>query len=126
MNINIINKKIKKGNWIILYYSDMCGYCVEFMPVWNDFVNTKPKKINIIKIDYNTASQIEINPGFQTVPTIHFYKNGKLYKKGIFTFKRNLKNLIKFMKLNMNTKKTKKKIMRKRTNKIMRKRTKKN
>jgi len=110
MNINTLNQKIRKGNWIVLYYSNSCGYCIDFMPIWDEFNKIKLNKLNKIKINNDIAHTIKINPGYQGVPTIHFYKNGKLNKKGIFNSERTLNNLILFSKLNLKkTTKTKKK-----------------
>ena len=107
MKIDKINEKIKKGNWIILYYSDSCGYCKEFMPIWNKFVKTKINNVNKLKINSENINLIEINPGIEGVPTVHFYNNGKLYKRGIFNKKRTLEELINFCKKNINYNKKK-------------------
>lgn len=111
-----INTKLKKGNWIVLYYSENCGYCVDFMPLWDKFVKLKNTNgMNKIKIKSENSHLIKINPGFQGVPTIHFYKNGKY--KATFNKERTLENLVKFYKLNSKNKKTKKKKVTKKTKK---------
>ena len=120
---NKINNKLKTGNWIVFYYSEHCGYCVDFMPLWEKFVKLKTPNIqNKIKIKSENSQLVKINPGFQGVPTIHFYKNGKY--KNTFTKERTLENLVKFYKVNSKTKNTKtKKTKKKNRNK---KQTKKN
>ena len=104
-----INSKIKKGNWIVLYYSDYCGYCSEFMPIWELFVKKKYKNLNKLKVDVN--SDMVLNSEIDGVPTIHFYKNGKLTPTGIFNEERTLDKLSKFCIQNLKSKikKTKKK-----------------
>ena len=107
INLDKINKKISKGNWIILYYSDSCVYCKEFMPIWKKFIKTKITNLNKLKIKSEYFNFIDINPGIEGVPTIHFYTNGKLYKRGIFKKKRTLEELIHFCKKNIIYKKKK-------------------
>jgi len=104
--INKANRELKKGNWIVLYYSDMCGFCQEFKPIWEEFVK-KNKKLNCAKITSENASKININPGFMGVPTIHFYKNGRITPNGIFEQDRTVKELNIFVKKNLLIKKSK-------------------
>jgi|TARA_B110001469_G_C9610463_1_gene303684 thiol-disulfide isomerase/thioredoxin len=101
------NKLLKKGNWIVLYYSDMCGYCQQFKPIWEEFVK-KNKKLNCAKITSENSSKININPGYMGVPTVHFYNNGHLTPNGIFEQDRTVQELNNFVKNNLVVKKSKK------------------
>ena len=103
--MNTLNK-LKKGNWVVLYYSDTCGYCNEFMPIWELFLKKKHKNVKKIRINVNNSR--DVNPVIDGVPTIHFYKNGKITPKGVFNDSRTLDNLNSFYLKNIGAKKTKK------------------
>jgi thiol-disulfide isomerase/thioredoxin len=122
--LNLLNNKITKGNWIVLYHSDMCGYCQDFKPIWEQFVkNNKNKLLNCSKVSSEYAHNVQINPGFLGVPTVHFYKNGKLTKKGVFKEERTILNLNKFVKSNLSKKKMK--LSKKEKNKLSKRKKKK-
>ena len=36
-----MNSKINNGNWVVLYYSENCGYCTDFLPIWDLFEKKK-------------------------------------------------------------------------------------
>ena len=111
-NPNIyLNKKLKKGNWIVLYYSNHCGYCTEFMDkehgIWNKFKKKKNKNYKCLEIDSKHSREIDLNPGIMGVPTIHKYENGVLKSDGVFQGERSLENLIHFTKNELNCKQLK-------------------
>ena len=116
-DLDSANNKLKRGVWIVLYFSESCGYCHQFMPVWDEFVNNNTSKVKCAKIDSNVSNNISMNPGFQGVPSVHFYRNGNITPKGIFDEERTVNNLNKFVKDNL----VKKKKRRKKTKKKSRK-----
>tara|TARA_B100000787_G_C15917517_1_gene175235 strand:+ start:123 stop:509 length:387 start_codon:yes stop_codon:yes gene_type:complete len=93
--------EIKKGNWIVLYYSESCGYCIDFLPIWNLFESKKQKNLNKLKINIATIDMSNITPPLNGVPSVHFYKNGKITKTGVFNEMRTLEGLNKFSQTNL-------------------------
>ena len=98
--------KLKRGNWVVLYYSEYCGYCTTFLPIWELFLKQNHKNLNKLKINVNKFDASKINPSIDGVPTIHFYKNGKIAKNGIFNESRTLEKLNLFCLQNLKSKKT--------------------
>jgi thiol-disulfide isomerase/thioredoxin len=116
-NLVLANNKLKRGAWIVLYYSDSCGHCHDFMPVWDEF-SKKTKKVNCAKIKAEFSKDININPGFIGVPTVHFYRNGKIGNNGEFMEERTVDNLNKFVSTNLIKKKKSKKKTKKKSRKV--------
>ena len=103
-----MNSKINNGNWVVLYYSENCGYCTDFLPIWDLFEKKKNKKLNKLKLNINSLDLHSITPPINGVPTVHFYNNGKITKDGIFNNERTLLELNKFCVNNLKSKKSKK------------------
>ena len=114
-----MNTKLKRGNWVVLYYSEYCGYCTTFLPIWELFLKQNHKNLNKLKINVNKFDASKINPSIDGVPTIHFYKNGKITKNGIFNESRTLEklNLLCLQNLKSTKYNTSKEIRYKRTKK---------
>tara|TARA_Y100000590_G_scaffold470102_1_gene661981 strand:+ start:1279 stop:1728 length:450 start_codon:yes stop_codon:yes gene_type:complete len=94
-----------KDNCKLLYvYSDGCGYCNEFNPVWNEFVTTFKNKFgNVLSLKKINSQEggsqlekLEING----VPTILFL-NDKNEKIEEFNNERTVDNLISFCNNNL-------------------------
>jgi len=99
-----INKYIKNGTCIVLFYADWCKWSKNFLPIWDEFVMKKNKNENLKELKEisinNTeypeyAKQYNIN-GF---PTVKLFKNNKAVD---FNDERTVEKLIKFCKKNMN------------------------
>ena len=115
-DLDSVNNKLKRGVWIVLYFSESCGYCHQFMPIWDEFVHNNNTKVKCAKIDSNVSNNIIANPGVSGVPSVHFYRNGKITKEGIFEEERTVENLNKFVNKNL-VKKTKKRKTKKKSRK---------
>lgn len=95
-------------NTIVLVYSDTCFHCVNFMPVWEKFVQKNNKKLNCKKIKYSELANMKNAPYINGVPAVHLYSNnGKLID--VFDRNRTVKDLEKFVELNTKKKKSIKK-----------------
>ena len=70
-----VSDKPKKPVFI-LYYTDWCHHCKQYMPIWNDLKNKYSNKYIFIEYNYdllddNNIVKSQIN-GF---PTVHYKKN---------------------------------------------------
>jgi thiol-disulfide isomerase/thioredoxin len=73
------SKKLKGGNWIVLYYADWCGHCQAMKPEWQKVVGKLKDsgKINIADVKSEVIDQLEHKPQIEGFPTIKIYNNGK-------------------------------------------------
>jgi len=85
--LNLHNEKeindsiIASGNFVILYYSDMCGHCIQLKPTWNklcDSIKNK-KDITIINVEANNFERLpeKYKKNIEGYPTIIKYSRGK-------------------------------------------------
>lgn len=81
----IIDKNIKEnynrdllnnGKWLILYHSHNCPHCVDMMPEWQKFKDSKPE-INVLEIESNDLSTIEAPTDIVGYPTLVFWNNAE-------------------------------------------------
>lgn len=85
--------KVSTKPTLSLYYTHKCPYCVQFLPVWEEFTNTENGKynINIKKTECSSTKAPDYVRGF---PTVVFEANGKAE---IFEDERTVQNLNKFI-----------------------------
>ena len=102
--LNLHNKKdvndviISSENVVILYYSDMCGHCIQLKPTWNklcDSIKNK-KDITIVNVEANNFEHLPVKykKNIDGYPTIIKYSRGK---KSEYNGNRELTDLIKFI-----------------------------
>lgn len=100
-NKHEVNDIIIKGdNVVLLYYSDMCGYCIQLKPIWNKLCNSikNKKDIVIINIEANEIEHLraKYRKNIEGYPTIIKYskRKNKIEYKG----SRELADMKKFIK----------------------------
>lgn len=102
--LNLHNKKevndviVSSRNFVILYYSDMCGHCIQLKPTWNklcDSIKNK-KDITIINAEANNFEYLpeKYKKNIEGYPTIIKYSRGK---KSEYNGTRELADLKKFI-----------------------------
>ena len=102
--LNLHNKKevndviVSSRNFVILYYSDMCGHCIQLKPTWNklcDSIKNK-KDITIINAEANNFEHLpeKYKKNIEGYPTIIKYSRGK---KSEYNGTRELADLKKFI-----------------------------
>ena len=85
--LNLHNKKAvndvldSSENVVILYYSDMCGHCIQLKPAWNklcDSIKNK-KDITIVNVEANNFEHLpeKYKKNIEGYPTIIKYSRGK-------------------------------------------------
>jgi thiol-disulfide isomerase/thioredoxin len=85
--LNLHNKKAvndvldSSENVVILYYSDMCGHCIQLKPAWNKLCNSikNKKDITIVNVEANNFEHLpeKYKKNIEGYPTIIKYSRGK-------------------------------------------------
>lgn len=81
-NKNEVNDSIISGNnVVILYYSDMCGYCIQLKPTWDKLCNSikNKKDIIVVNVEANNFEHLpaKYKKNIDGYPTIIKYSKGK-------------------------------------------------
>tara|TARA_E500000178_G_scaffold183982_1_gene182311 strand:+ start:917 stop:1384 length:468 start_codon:yes stop_codon:yes gene_type:complete len=94
------NDNFNKGNWIVLYYADGCGYCQSFKPTWDTYKKQNShKNLNIAEIPMESLSMLNNDHGIYGFPTVKLFNNGK--PKNTFEGERTVSALNSFADMNM-------------------------
>lgn len=92
----ILNKPSKINNVkITLFFVDWCPYCINFMPLWEKFVEMNKNKINCKKIDCTNDGSYKGKYKLSSYPTLLLFDNDNNIHK--FEEKRTLENLNEFI-----------------------------
>ncbi len=82
---NIVDTNLVKGKNVILFYSDKCGACKSFTPVYNNLVKQNLKGVNVcaVSVAENPELMDRVDKVFpftiQYVPTIVSYDGRGYY-----------------------------------------------
>ena len=85
-------------NLLVVFSARWCGPCKMLNPVLEEILNTNGVNTSIAKVDVDTSPGISSIMKIRGVPSIFFFKNGKLLEKFSESASRN--NIIKFIKNN--------------------------
>jgi thiol-disulfide isomerase/thioredoxin len=96
-----IDKIIKAhGNVTILYYSDMCGHCIQLKPVWAKICKkiATSHDIIIINVEANNLNQLKpkYRSGINGFPTILKHNKGKRVAE--YQGNRTMADIVRFIK----------------------------
>lgn len=73
------NKIAASGKAVIIdFYATWCGPCKRLSPMLEKFGKEYKDKIKIVKIDVDQNADIANYFGIQSIPLLHFYKDGTL------------------------------------------------
>ena len=92
-----LDKHIKDGDWMVLYYAEWCGHCNAMKPEWQQVVE-KLKcsgNVNIADVKSDVIKQLEHKPQIEGFPTIKMYNNGQEIAK--FEDERSAEKIEKFV-----------------------------
>ena len=93
---------------IVLFFSPECFYCKKMKPDWEDFKKYSPINYSEVPVEeMYSYSRVEDEENITGYPTIRLYNNGKLVKE--YDGDRSKKDIMKFIKKYVKTKKPKKK-----------------
>lgn len=95
LNDENFEKEIAKGVTLVDFYADWCGPCKRIAPLIEELAGEMAGKVNIAKLDVETAQRTTANFQVMSIPTIIVFKDGKEAKRLVgLTDKRGLMNLI--------------------------------
>lgn len=68
------------GNVLIDFYATWCGPCQTLGPILEQVKKDVGDNLRIVKIDVDKHKDLASKMGIRGVPSLFFYKNGKLIK----------------------------------------------
>ena len=66
---------------VVDFYATWCGPCKRLSPMLDELAGTLTNKIKFVKINVDEAPNLSQRFGIQTIPTLIFFKNGKVADK---------------------------------------------
>ena len=83
-DFNDFKEKIASGRVLVDFFATWCGPCKMLAPVLED-IDQKGEAgdLLIVKVDVDEASDIAMNYGIQSIPTLFLFENGKLINKAL-------------------------------------------
>ena len=89
------DEEVKEGSVIVDFFATWCGPCRMLGGVLED-LSKEREDIKILKIDTDEFNEIAMKFGVMSIPTVLFYKDGKMINKNIgFCDKDKLISLLK-------------------------------
>jgi thioredoxin len=79
LTINSYNKIVSANKVVIVdFYAEWCGPCKKLSPILESFKNEYGDKIKIVKVDFDKNPSLARYFQIESIPLLHFYKDGKL------------------------------------------------
>lgn len=72
-----------EGAAVVDFYSETCGPCKRLAPILEELSEEYGEKVRIMKINVNENSRLAMGMGIMSVPTLVFYKNGKIVDSSV-------------------------------------------
>jgi thiol-disulfide isomerase/thioredoxin len=89
------SSKCSKKYQLLFFHLTNCGYCIEFMPIWNEFAKTENKNVCYVKVDPSDKDKIQ-SYGVNSFPTV-ILEEIATKKKVEFKSNRTVDDLKKFV-----------------------------
>ena len=81
-NENQFNKSIETGLTVVDFFATWCGPCRMLAPILEDVSETRDD-VKFLKVDVDENFELAKSFGIMSVPTVLFFKDGKLVDKSI-------------------------------------------
>jgi len=72
-------EQILKGDWLLEFYADWCGFCQKFIPEYEGIATQLKGKVNVAKINLNEGHSLPEAFLVKNIPTVKFLKESKVY-----------------------------------------------
>jgi thioredoxin 1 len=66
---------------VVDFWAEWCGPCKMIAPVLDELAGEFDGKVKIGKVNIDQHQQLAINYGIQSIPTLLFFKNGKVVEQ---------------------------------------------
>lgn len=84
----------KQGNVVVDFYATWCGPCRMLAPLLEELDEEKGN-FTVLKVNVDQVSILASRYSIQSIPTLHFYKNGEMVRELIgFVPKKQLSSLM--------------------------------
>lgn len=77
------DEEIKKGVSLVDFYASWCGPCRIMANILEDISAELGEKVNVFKVDVDSAEKLSKNFGIMSIPTLMIFKEGQLKEKHI-------------------------------------------
>ncbi|HNX81454.1 MAG TPA: thioredoxin [Candidatus Omnitrophota bacterium] len=97
VNEENFNKEILEPNTVALvdFWAPWCGPCKMIAPFIEEIAKEYAGKVTVAKVNVDESSQIASHYGIMSIPTVIFFKNGKIMSQHVGAVsKADLKNLV--------------------------------
>lgn len=68
---------IESGNKIVDFYAAWCGPCRMLSPILEE-IEEETENLSVLKVNVDEVTEVASRFAIQSIPTLHFYKDGKL------------------------------------------------
>ena len=92
-NLHDFNCMIKSSTCIIDFYADWCGPCRMIAPIFEQYSVQYPQ-IKFCKVNIDNARDIASTLGIRSIPTFHFYCDGKKVSEFLGADKNKLNDMV--------------------------------
>ncbi len=63
------------------YWADWCAPCRQLSPIIDELAKEYGDKVNFVKMDTNTNTQIPMEQGIMALPTLQIFSGGRVVKQ---------------------------------------------
>jgi len=95
---------IQKGDWLLEFYAPWCGHCKQLAPTYDQVSVLLEGKTNVATIDVTSNPLLVKRFEVRSMPTIFFYKDGKLID---YDGERSAQDFVHFVKQGYSSKSSK-------------------
>lgn len=83
LTLNNFESKIKDKDVVVDFYAPWCPPCKILAQNLEDFDTLKPENVEVFKVNIDNQMALAEKYGVSALPTVLFFKNGKLINKHV-------------------------------------------